>query len=277
MSGIYEYSNNYGVKIRIFYEDTVEAVVDIKELNTILSTIWSKCYRYMGNPLQGLSLDIYDDKYFAIPKNKEVYDPVTRKSSIISMGIGNYAGLTWSGSNEIDINDNLYGTPEAGRTDFLANIIAHEVGHLIAGRIFRFDSTLPSARILKNFWMLLRGCHATSSTPLGELIAEDLRRLIGTEACYNLKRGDYVQLEDVKGLEDLYKFWKLALDTLDNFDQLCSITRISWKQYPDKTALVFYADHDNPLWDFANKWVKISLEGVAMNDSSNKWYLAKPL
>lgn len=277
MSGIFELTNSYGVKIRIFYADKVESVINLQDLNKILETIWAKCYRYMGNPLQGLSLDIYDDKYPDIPRNKEVCDPITRKCSIVSMGIGNYAGLTWSGSNEIDINDNLYGSSESERSNFLANIICHEVGHLIAGRIFRFDSKDPSALILRKFWNIIRGGHTTVSTSAGELIAEDLRRIIGTDACFNLKRGDYVQLEQVPGLEDLYKFWKLALDTLDNFDQLCSITRLSWKQYPDKTALVFYADHDNPLWDFANKWVKISLEGVAMNDSSNKWYLAKPL
>lgn len=274
MSGVYEDLNNkFNIKTRVFYNESVDKVIDLKTLYLFLNDIYENCYKYMGNPFDGLKLDIYDDLYPEIPKNVTVCDPKTKKC-ITSYGVGNYSGLTWVSSNDIDLNDNLFSNPETKRPEFMSNLLSHEIGHLVAGRIWKFDQD----SIPKTFWNNIRGIHEEPNTTKTEMVAEDFRRTLGSRLARGLSRGSYPQANTVKGLEDLYRIWAILTKTVSNYEVFCETSNYKWDFTKDgRLAFIFHIDYDNFFWNFLNAWIKIQADGIYKYNSKNQWELVQAI
>ena len=176
----YSYLHPLNCLITIYYINSVNEVININSLNTFINDIHENFKKYNNQIFNNLKLSIWD----------------YRRDDISD--IKNYAGLTWGWKNKIDLNSLQTGT------DFdLAQILSHEVGHLVD---WKTEENNPDDIIMPE-WKKIRGIHSTPETNQVELMAEDIRLLFGCRGAKGYERGNYLQGNKIKGLHNMLLIW----------------------------------------------------------------------
>lgn len=254
---LYTYKNKWDSTIEINYSNKIEEVIDLAVLESFYKDMQNQLGLYYGNFFSGLKMEIWDDILPSIPKNQYAYNEKDRAYTLKVMGIANYSGLTWSSNSLIQLNDNLFNQPENMRKIHMSNLFSHEVGHWIAFKVLDFNN---DSTIFKQRWKKIRGIHANSATPEGELIAEDMRILFGSNLAKSFERGAYIQATKIAGLSDFYRIWKIAEDYMKEIKKVATIKNPTFNN--DSSEFYFEVDMNNWLAKPFNKKVKVCRNGI---------------
>jgi hypothetical protein len=272
MAGLKVYTHPKGAQVKIFYLNSPEDTFNQANLDSQIDDIYDHTRKFDGNLFTGLTIEIYDYRLPSIPKN--TYDCTSTLCKVKTMGIGNYAGLTTGQLRIIQLNSSCIQSKQD-----LAECFSHEWGHYKA-YVMGWNN-LNS--FLRKFWNAIRGKHATLTTSVGELIAEDLREDEGATCAIGVERTDvynYIQADKVQGLKDLYAIWKLADEFINEFyknNHPTMITRITDPLFAFSNDDFDYIEINfaeiNCVFQFLNRVYKINRNGIFRNGTCLKSFL----